>query len=167
MLLAYRKYDNLFNMSEIDEKRRSDCPISFGLDIFGDKWTLLILRDIMFYNRTRFSDFAPREGIATNILADRLNILMRAGLIQKQRDEKLKNQYIYSATRKGQELLPALIELTLWGFQYDAKTPASRAFVKRLQTDKQKVVREIARAVKRNTFLRYRQDNIFSGITES
>ena len=114
MLLANCKYVILqFIMrSTRKRERRSDCPISFGLDIFGDKWTLLILRDIMLYNRTRFSDFTPRERIATNILADRLKTLENAGVITKRGDNELKNQYVYSVTEKGRNLLPTLIELT-------------------------------------------------------
>lgn len=137
--------------------RRSDCPISFGLDLFGDKWTLLILRDIMFYQRRRFSDFAPQERIATNILADRLSRLESEGLIDKQRDEELRNQFIYSVTDKGRALLPTLVEMTLWGLEYDDETPASQAFLKRLQTDRRAVAREITRAVQNGAFAAYRK----------
>lgn len=137
--------------------RRSDCPISFGLDLFGDKWTLLILRDIMFYQRRRFSDFAPQERIATNILADRLSRLESEGLIDKLRDEELRNQFIYSVTDKGRALLPTLVEMTLWGLEYDDETPASQAFLKRLQTDRRAVAREITRAVQNGAFAAYRK----------
>src|ERR1051326_2775245 len=107
--------------------RRSKCPISYGLDIFGDKWSLLVLRDIMFYGKTRYSDFAHSdEGIATNILANRLELLEQAGIISKRQDTEFRNQFVYDVTPKGNGLLPVLIELALWGVQYDAKTPASR-----------------------------------------
>lgn len=150
-------------MQEIDKnrtKRRSDCPISFSLDIFGDKWTLMILRDIMFYDRFRFSDFMPQEHIATNILADRLTKLESAGAIEKQRDAKRKNQYIYSATPKGEALLPLLIEMTLWGLEYDPESLASKEFIERAQTNKQKVVREISRSIKRGIFADYRSQSM-------
>jgi DNA-binding HxlR family transcriptional regulator len=141
-------------------ERRSDCPVSFGLDIFGDKWTLLIVRDILFYKRVRFSDFAPQERIATNILTDRLQRLETVGVIEKHRDQALKNQYIYSVTQKGQDLLPVLIEMTLWGFEYDEYTPASKAYVARLKTEKQKLAKEMTRAVNKGTFLTYRSEHI-------
>lgn len=160
MLLAKSKYVILSSPAMTKTRtltRRSDCPISFGLDLFGDKWTLLVLRDILFYQRTRFSDFAPQEHIATNILADRLSRLEAAGLIEKRRDEALKNQYIYSVTPKGQDLLPTLVELTLWGLQHDVETPASRAFLERLAADRRTVAREITRAVRRGTFKAYRR----------
>jgi DNA-binding HxlR family transcriptional regulator len=141
-------------------KRRSDCPISFGLDIFGDKWSLLILRDIMFYHRTRFKDFAPQERIATNILTDRLNRLEKANLISKRQDPKLKNQNIYSVTNQGRELLPTLIEMTLWGLQYDPKTLASKEFIQRLESEKRQLAQEVARSINENAFLEYRQNEM-------
>lgn len=145
---------------EIDIKRRSDCPISFGLDIFGDKWSLLVLRDIMFYHRTRFKDFAPQERIATNILTNRLNRLEKAGLINKRQDPKLKNQNIYSVTEQGRELLPTLIEMTLWGLQYDPKTLASEEYIQRLKSEKRQLALEVARSIDENTFLEYRQNQM-------
>lgn len=141
-------------------KRRSDCPISFGLDIFGDKWSLLVLRDIMFYHRTRFKDFAPQERIATNILTDRLYRLEKAGLISKKQDPILKNQNIYSVTQKGKELLPTLIEMTLWGLQYDPKTLASKEFIQRLKSEKRQLALEVARSISEDTFLDYRQNEM-------
>lgn len=137
-------------------KLRSSCPISFSLDVFGDKWSLLILRDIMFYNRTRFRDFTPNEHIATNILSDRLNKLETAGLISKRRDPKLKNQHIYAVTPAGETLLPLLIEMTLWGLGQDPNSLASPAFIMRAQKDKQKVVREITRSIQHGIFAEYR-----------
>lgn len=143
-------------MLDITSNRRSSCPISFTLDAFGDKWTLLVLRDIMFYDRTRFSDFMPVERIATNILADRLSKLESAGIITKERDANLKNQFIYSVTPKGKSLLPLLIEMTLWGLEHDPESLASKEFVERARNEKTKVMREISRAIDRGTFPAYR-----------
>jgi len=141
-------------------KRRSDCPISFSLDIFGDKWALLVLRDIMFYDRRRFSDFMPRERIATNILTNRLAKLEAAGIITKQRDTKAGTRYVYEATPKGQALLPLLVELTLWGLENDPQSLASTEFIQRSQHEKPKVIREINRSVKRKTFAQYRSQKM-------
>lgn len=143
-------------MDDTPIKRRSHCPISFSLDVFGDKWSLLILRDIMFYNRTHFRDFAPHEHIATNILSDRLGKLEAMNLINKQQDPKLKNQYVYSVTPTGKTLLPLLTEMTLWGLEHDPESLASKEFIMRAQTDKQKVAREIARSIERHEFANYR-----------
>lgn len=147
-------------MLNIELKRRSNCPISYALDVFGDKWTLLILRDIMFYDRTRFSDFMPKERIATNILSDRLGKLERLGIITKERDHKLMNQFIYSVTPKGQTLLPLLIEMTLWGLENDPKSLASNEFIERARDKKQRVVSEIGRAIKRGSFSAYRSERM-------
>jgi len=141
-------------------KRRSDCPISFSLDILGDKWALLVLRDIMFYRRTRFTDFMPTERIATNILSDRLAKLEAAGIIAKEPGPKLKDHNKYSITPKGQSLLPLLIEMTLWGLEYDPATLASPQFLKRARDEKAKVTREINRAIKRGTFVTYRSEQM-------
>lgn len=159
-MLAIYKHAKVLVMHNNQIKRRSSCPISFSLDVFGDKWSLLILRDIMFYDRTHFRDFAPHEHIATNILADRLSKLEAMGFIDKQRDPKLKNQYIYSATDKGKTLLPLLIEMTLWGLEYDPESLASEAFIARAQKEKQKVAREITRSIERNEFAYYRSSEM-------
>lgn len=137
-------------------QRRSECPIAFGLDLFGDKWTLLVLRDLLFFNKSRFSDFAVGERIATNILADRLARLEQSGLITKEQDKELKNQNIYRATDKGRALLPVMIELSLWGLQYDPETPASKKFVCRLAKEREQVAKESIQAASEGRFLEYR-----------
>jgi DNA-binding HxlR family transcriptional regulator len=141
-------------------KRRSECPISFGLDIFGDQWTLLILRDILFYNRVNFKDFAPREHIATNILSERLKKLESMGFITKCRNDKLQNQYIYSPTSKSKDLLPVLLEIMLWGFQYDPDSPVSKVFLERMGRERMTVLREITQAVESGRFAVYRQEEM-------
>lgn len=136
--------------------RRSECPIAFGLDLFGDKWTLLILRDMLFYNVTRFSDFAVREGISTNILAERLARLENANIITKEQDKTLKNQNIYHITDKGRNLLPVLVEMSVWGLQYDEETPVSKTFAHRLASQRSQIAEEITDAVANGTFIEYR-----------
>lgn len=136
--------------------RRSPCPIAFGLDLFGDKWTLLVLRDLLFYNKSRFSDFAVHERIATNVLADRLARLEQAGVITKAQDTELKNQNIYRVTDKGRDLLPTLIEMSLWGMRYDTQTPVSKEFLHRIEQDEQRVAVEITEAIESGTFEEYR-----------
>ncbi|MFZ1258368.1 MAG: helix-turn-helix domain-containing protein [Candidatus Saccharimonas sp.] len=140
--------------------RRSDCPIAFGLDIFGDRWTLLILRDILFYSKTRFSDFAVDEGISTNILAERLARLERAGLVTRQRDDVQKNQNIYRATDIGLRIAPVLLEMAVWGLQNDKQTPISRAFIQRLRTNRDEVVSEIINAVANGEFEKYQKEHM-------
>lgn len=135
--------------------RRSECPIAFGLDLFGDKWTLLLLRDMLFYKITRFSDFATREGISTNILADRLARLEGAGIVTKEQDQTLKNQNIYYITDKGRMLLPTLVEMSVWGLLHDEQTPVSKKFSQRLATQHRQIAEEITNAVENGTFEEY------------
>ena len=140
------------NMKRV--KRRSDCPISFALDIFGDKWSLLIIRDLIFKGKVHYGDFLESdERIATNILADRLQTLEHFGIITKATDTKLKNKIIYSLTKKGIDLLPMLIEMILWSSKYDPKTAAPKDFVTRAQKDKKRLMRDIIKSIKRGDAL--------------
>lgn len=115
------------------------------------------MRDILLFQRSRFRDFAPRERIATNILTDRLGRLEKARIITKVRDEKLKNQYIYAATNKGWRLLPAIVEIMLWGLQHDPVTPACKSYLKRINTEREIVTHEVMCAARQGRFLEYRQ----------
>src|SRR6266536_437853 len=103
--------------------KRSHCPIAFALDIFGDKWSLLVLRDLLFKDKRRYGEFlAADEGISTNILSERLARLEAEGLISKSRDKTNRRQFIYAPTQKGLDLLPAILEISLWSAKNDPKT---------------------------------------------
>ena len=105
--------------------------------MFGDAWTLLIVRDMMFKDRSSYSDFLrAEEGIATNILADRLVRLERDGIVIKTNDGDGSAGRRYRLTPKGIDLLPILLEIIGWSAKHDPKTAAPRAFVRRLRTDK-------------------------------
>ena len=95
---------------------RSECPITNTLDLIGDKWTLLIIRDMLFLNKKSFNEFLEsREGIATNILTERLKRLEKNDIIEKQPYLKIPLRYQYTLTRRGKELRPLLMELIRWG----------------------------------------------------
>ena len=98
---------------------RSDCPISFSLDVLGDKWTLLILRDMVFKDKSTYGEFLQsEEKIATNILASRLAMLESQGFVTKEVAADKKSKFTYRLTEKGLDLLPLLVEITLWGAKY-------------------------------------------------
>jgi DNA-binding HxlR family transcriptional regulator len=100
--------------------RRSGCPISIALELLGDSWSLLIVRDLMFKGLTTFGEFQQAgEGIATNILSDRLARLEDAGMIKRQPDPADARRVRYRLTAKGMDLAPALIELVLWSSRYE------------------------------------------------
>ena len=116
--------------------QRSDCPISSALDIFGDKWSLLVMRDLLFRNKLHYRDFlASEEGIATNILADRLAKLEQAGLIEKTGDDRRSGKQTYSATAKGTDLIPLLLQMMLWSAEHNPQTAAPDALITELKTD--------------------------------
>lgn len=101
------------------ETPRSLCPISLALDIFGDAWTLLIVRDLMFRGMNTFNGFLNAgEGIATNVLTDRLAKLEAAGLIDKARDADDARRFVYRLTPKGADLAPVLVQIVLWSARH-------------------------------------------------
>ena len=94
---------------------RSDCPISSALDHLGDRWSLLIIRDIAFSGKRSYSALLESpEGIATNILSNRLNCLEKSKVIEKKRDPEDGRRQIYSLTKSGLDLLPILVEMIVW-----------------------------------------------------
>lgn len=100
-------------------KKRSDCPISSGLDIWGDKWSLLIVRDLMYNKQCTYGDFLKsEEKIATNILASRLKTLEENNIIAKLKHPESKAKVLYRLTEKGIDLLPVLMEISLWSDSY-------------------------------------------------
>ncbi len=100
--------------------RRSGCPISIALEIFGDRWSLLIVRDAMFKDLCTFNEFlAAGEGIASNILSDRLAKLEAADVLTKSADEADARRFRYRLTEKGIDLAPALTEIVLWSARYE------------------------------------------------
>jgi DNA-binding HxlR family transcriptional regulator len=102
-----------------DDLHRSLCPINLSLEVFGDKWTLLVVRDLMFAGRRHFRELlTSEEGIASNILADRLNRLLAEGVITKVDDPTHKQKAIYSLTEKGIDLLPIFVAIGAWGRKY-------------------------------------------------
>jgi len=106
--------------------RRSECPISYTMDLFGDKWTMLIMRDLLLYGKDSFSEFlCSDEKIATNILTDRLNVLLQEGFVTKHTAPTNKSKFLYHPTDKAIGLIPVLTEITLWAEKYNpAGAPA-------------------------------------------
>jgi DNA-binding HxlR family transcriptional regulator len=91
------------------------CSIARALDVVGERWSLLIVRDALFAHVTRFSDFQHNLGVATNVLTTRLDSLVAAGVMERRRYSERPEQFDYPLTDKGRDLAPALIALTAWG----------------------------------------------------
>jgi len=123
---------------------RSDCPISTALDIFGDKWSLLVIRDLMFKGLNTYGDLLKGgEGIATNILADRLALLECAGIISRTTHSDSKARVLYQLTAKGIDLAPILIEIIAWSEKHHKVHPQAIAFANDIKKDKAAVLVQI------------------------
>ena len=111
----FQNASNNFKFIKMNIDFRCQCPISSALDIIGDKWTLLIIRDMLFDHKKTFKDFSTSvESIASNILSSRLKLLEEAGIIRKDKMDGNQKSNIYTLTDKGLDLLPVIAELTLW-----------------------------------------------------
>lgn len=117
--------------------------MTFALEIFGDRWTLLVLRDILLESRSTYKDImAANPGMATNVLADRLKRLARRELISKERDEQDARQFIYRPTQLGVSVIPMLVELIVWGSTHGTGT-ADPTFVRRFHEDRHGLIEEL------------------------
>jgi DNA-binding HxlR family transcriptional regulator len=128
----------------VDKEPRSDCPISLALEAIGDRWSLLILRDLMMRSKTRYQEFlASEEGIATNILADRLAQLERRGLIAKTQDPSDRRQFRYAPTQKALDLLPVIFEMGRWSLKYGARRHPAHPVYRWAMAGRETFIREI------------------------
>jgi len=129
--------------SPTSRQRRSGCPISIALELLGDAWSLLIVRDLMFKERRTFNDFLTGgEGIASNILADRLRKLEDADIIEKRRDPQDARRFIYRLSPKGIDLAPVLVELVIWSARHE-QTDAPAAVVRSMRADRDAFVANV------------------------
>ena len=120
------------------------CPISSTLDILGDKWTLLIIRDLMFKGKKTYGEFLQsEEKIATNILADRLLILEKNGIVEKRAFPGNKVKNLYRLTPEGIDLMPALLEIILWGDKYFKIPERTHGLVRDIRKNKNRAMKEI------------------------
>jgi DNA-binding HxlR family transcriptional regulator len=140
--------------------KRSDCPVNFAVETLGDKWSLVILRDIIFWGKHTYGEFLKSdEKIATNILANRLEYLEKEGLISKSPHPDDKRKDYYSVTEKGVALVPMFIEMIAWSAQQETwqtmdhcnATPQQVSFVQKAATtkNKSKLIEEVRGVVER------------------
>jgi DNA-binding HxlR family transcriptional regulator len=138
--------DTLSNVrGKSKSKRRSGCPVSISLEIFGDRWSLLIIRDLMVRAFRTFKEFQESgEGIATNILADRLKRLEAAGIVGAEAEETDARRVSYRLTEKGIDLAPVLLELLIWGARHE-ETGAPCALIAKMEENRDQVLAEVRR----------------------
>jgi DNA-binding HxlR family transcriptional regulator len=134
------------------DELRSHCPINFALEIFGDRWSLLIIRDMVFRGKRTYGEFlASEEGFATNILAGRLERLMGSGILVRKPDPGDGRKDVYSLTEKGLDLIPMLFEMTAWSAKHDSRSEAKRIprLIERIRKDNREASRDAREKVER------------------
>jgi DNA-binding HxlR family transcriptional regulator len=131
-------------------KWRSGCPLNASVEILGDRWSLLIIRDMMLRGFRTYKEFLESyEGIATNILADRLRRLMAHGIITAQPDPADGRRLIYLLTAKGLDLAPVLTEMVLWVAAHE--DTENQALIRQIQSDKQQFLAAVRQRWSGNT----------------
>lgn len=132
---------------------RSGCPVSCSLDLLGDRWSLLVVRDMLLGGKHHFRDFlASEERIATNILTDRLRRLRDAGILTKRPDPRSGRQAVYTLTEKGLALAPVLVELVFWGALYEEAPDADIEAIREMQrvpADKRRFIEAVVSKAQR------------------
>jgi DNA-binding HxlR family transcriptional regulator len=127
--------------------RRSDCPLNAALEAVGDPWALLVVRDLMFKGICRYSEFlGAGEGVATNVLAARLRLLEREGIITRERDPADARRQVYRLTPKGIDLAPVLVDLVVWGARH-YRTGAPAEIIHRMETAREEFLAELRRSL--------------------
>jgi DNA-binding HxlR family transcriptional regulator len=145
-------FDSIIKVCYCSFMRRSNnkshCAINYSLETFGDSWSLLIVRDIVYFGKKTFGEFLEsEEGISSNILASRLVALERNGIIVKKPHNVDKRKEIYSLTERGLDLIPVLIELAEWGAHHDPETKALQSWITAVHDDRENMIRLIRKTV--------------------
>lgn len=130
-------------MAGARRENRSLCPLNVSLEIFGDRWTLLIVRDLMLKGRNTFREFLDGgEDIASNVLAERLTRLEAHGIVKRRPNARDGRSHIYRLTEKGIQLAPVLLEMILWAARHE-ETAAPQSEVRRMRQDRDAYLSEI------------------------
>lgn len=142
-------------MKRTDNK--SHCPINFSLETFGDNWSLLIVRDIVYFGKKTYGEFLEsEEGISSNILASRLVHLEQKGILVKKPHDTDKRKEVYLLSEKGLNLIPVLLEMACWGARYDPETDAPQNWIAAVYADRESMIKLIRDTVQNG-------GSIFSG----
>jgi DNA-binding HxlR family transcriptional regulator len=134
------------------EDIRSHCAVNYGVEIFGDRWSLLIIRDIVFVGKKTYGQFLKsEEGIATNVLAARLAFLEEQGILTKAPSPDDRRKDFYTLTEKGLDLIPMVLNIVLWSAKHDAKSYVRRSkeFLARLSQNPMQVSEEVKALVRK------------------
>ncbi|WP_158799410.1 helix-turn-helix domain-containing protein [Pedobacter sp. L105] len=129
-------------------ERRSPCPINYSVEIFGDKWMLLLLRDIIFEGKNSFLEFrASAEKISSAVLTEKLNMLLNEGIVTKVTSPKNASKFLYLLTEKGIELVPLMVEFLDWGSRHNPHG-GPKSFLDQIKQNKKKAIIELQEKLK-------------------
>ena len=132
-------------------QKRSDCPVSWSLEMWGDKWSLLIIRDLILNKNCTYKDFLnAAEGIATNILSARLLALEENGFIRKVDNPGTKTRVFYKLTEMGINLYPIILEILLWSEKYSTNPAHIKAIIRVAKKDKAGFIKASIKELKKN-----------------
>ncbi len=146
-----------------NQQRRSNCPINCALETFGDTWSLLIVRDMVYFGKKTYGEFLEaEEGIATNILASRLAQLEQKGILSKKPDATDKRKEVYSLTETGLDLIPILLEMAEWSALHDPQTQAPPDWIRLVNSNKEKMICLIRETVRRGGSVFVGPDSVVS-----
>ena len=124
------------------------CPVTFALELFGDRWTLIVLRDIVLDGHRRYNDIlSANPGLATNILADRLSRLARRGMLEKTRAPSDARKFIYRPTERAISLVPMLLEMIVWS-SGQGVAGVDSSIIERFEADRSALIEELQRKVR-------------------
>jgi len=122
-------------------KIRSHCPTNYAVEHFGDKWSLLIIRDLMFKGKRHYNEFFESdEKVSTSVLGDRLKQLEETGIITKGEDSVKKSRIKYSLTKKGLAMLPLMVDMIVWSGEFDKDTEAVDDFITQAKTRREELL---------------------------
>lgn len=131
--------------AKANSKHRSGCPVNICLEVFGDRWSLLIVRDLMVRGYRTFKEFqGSGEGIATNILANRLQRLETSGIVTRETEESDGRRVNYRLTEKGISLAPVLLDLLIWGARHE-QADASCSLILKMEKNREEILAEVER----------------------
>lgn len=131
-------------------ENKSHCPVNFALETFGDAWSLLIVRDIVFWGKRTYKEFlASDEAISTNVLAARLAHLEQRGILSREPHGSDRRREVYTLTEKGLGLIPVLLEMSGWSARNDPDTTAPQAFVDAVYADRATMFAAVQDVVRR------------------
>jgi DNA-binding HxlR family transcriptional regulator len=144
-------------------RRRSLCPISFSLEMVGDLWSLLIVRDLISFGRKTYGAFlASEEGIARNILATRLVQLEHKGILMKKPHPTDGRKDVYELTEKGLDLLPILLDLAQLGVNHEPETALAQAWLEKVTSDKEALIQLIRETLQEGGSIFVGEENVLS-----